>query len=130
MLIQALRLHLTNADFHGVGWLSALADKPMSAALGCMHDEPAHPWTVQELASRAGMSRSVFALRFRQTVGTTPMEYLTRWRMLRAGHQLRSSSDSISEIAVSLGYESESAFRRAFRVVMGSSPRAYARQAR
>ena len=72
------------------------------------------------------MSRSVFALRFKETVGTTPMEYLTRWRMLQASQRLESSSDSVAEIALSLGYESDSAFRKAFRTVMGCSPREYA----
>lgn len=130
MLIQALRLHLSDSSVRGVGWLFALADKHMNAALTCMHAAPAHPWTVKELAERAGMSRSVFALRFKETVGTTPMEYLTRWRVLQASERLTKSQDSISEIAVSLGYESDSAFRRAFRAIMGCSPREFVRNAR
>ena len=127
MLIQALRLHLADAASGGVGWLFALADKQMSAAITCMHDDPGHPWTLEKLAGRVGMSRSVFALRFKQTVGATPMEYLTRWRMLLAGDRLKRSDDSISAIASSLGYESESAFGKAFRRVIGSSPRQYSR---
>lgn len=130
MLIQALRLHLVDPAFRGVGWLFALADKQMNAAISCMHSDPAHPWTVKELAEQAGMSRSVFALRFKETVGTTPMEYLTRWRMVQASKRLETSSDSISAIALSLGYESDSAFRKAFRGVMGCSPREYGRSAR
>jgi len=125
MLVQALRLHLADGARGGVGWLFALADKQMSAAITCMHDDPGHPWTLQKLAERVGMSRSIFALRFKETVGTTPMEYLTRWRMLLAGDRLKSSGDSISAIALSLGYESESAFGKAFRRVMGCSPRQY-----
>jgi AraC-like DNA-binding protein len=83
------------------------------------------------LAERVGMSRSVFALRFRETVGATPMEYLTRWRMLLAADRLKnSSSEGLSAIAQSLGYESESAFGKAFRRVMGSSPRQYFRTTR
>ena len=127
MLIQALRLHLADAASGGVGWLFALADKQMSAAITCMHDDPGHPWTLQKLAGRVGMSRSIFALKFKQTVGATPMEYLTRWRMLLAGDRLKNSDDSISAIALSLGYESESAFGKAFRRVMGASPRQYSR---
>jgi AraC-like DNA-binding protein len=75
------------------------------------------------------MSRSVFALRFRETVGATPMEYLARWRMLLAADRLKNSSDGLSAIAQSLGYESESAFGKAFRRVMGYSPRQYIRSA-
>jgi AraC-like DNA-binding protein len=129
MLVQALRLHLADAASGGVGWLFALADKQMNAAITCMHDDPGHPWTLQKLAERVGMSRSIFALKFKQTVGATPMEYLTRWRMLLAGDRLKNSGESISVIALSLGYESESAFSKAFRRVMGCSPRQYSRHA-
>jgi len=111
----------------GVGWLFALADKQMSAAIHSMHDDPAHPWTLQELAERVGISRSTFALKFKETVGASPIEYLTRWRMLLAGDRLASSSDPIAIIALSLGYESESAFSTAFKRVMGCSPRQYGR---
>lgn len=127
MLIQALRLHVAEAAGAGRGWLAALSDKHMSVAIGCMHNDPGHPWTLQSLAGRAGMSRSVFALRFREIVGVTPMEYLTRWRMLLAADRLRSSSEGLSAIAQSLGYESDSAFSKAFRRVMGCSPRQHAR---
>jgi AraC-like DNA-binding protein len=129
MLIQALRLHLTDAASAGRGWLSALSDKHMSLAIASMHNDPGHPWTLQSLAERVGMSRSVFALRFREIVGETPMEYLTRWRMLLAADRLKNTSDGLSAIAQSLGYESESAFGKAFRRVMGCSPRQYGRPA-
>jgi AraC-like DNA-binding protein len=127
MLVQALRLHLAEGPNGGVGWLFALADKRMSAAISSMHDDPAHGWTLQELAERSGMSRSTFALRFKETVGASPIEYLTRWRMLLAGDKLRNSNEPISAIALSLGYESESAFSTAFKRVIGCSPRQYSR---
>ena len=127
MLVQALRLHLAEGLNAGVGWLFALADKQMSAAINAMHNEPAHRWTLREMAERAGMSRSIFALKFKQTVGTSAMEYLTRWRMLLAGNKLTSSGDAVSVIALSLGYESEGAFSTAFKRVMGCSPRQYRR---
>ncbi|GAB1584333.1 AraC family transcriptional regulator [Phyllobacterium phragmitis] len=127
MLIQALRLHLTEAS-GGVGWLSALADRQIGMAISAMHADPAHRWTLQELAERSHMSRSTFALRFREIVGETPMDYLTRWRMLLAGDRLENSGDPISAIAISLGYESESAFSTAFKRVMGCSPRQYSRR--
>ena len=125
ILIQALRLHLQEGTRGGVGWLFALADPQMRAAISAMHDEPARRWSLQELAARAGMSRSTFAVRFKETVGTSPVEYLTRWRMLVAGDRLTMSSDPISVIAPQLGYESESAFSTAFKRVMGCSPREY-----
>jgi AraC-like DNA-binding protein len=128
MLVQALRLHLADVTSAGVGWLFALADKQLSAALTCMHDDPGHPWTLQKLAVRIGMSRSNFALRFKETVGTSPMEYLTRWRMLLACDRLKNSGDSIPCIATSLGYESESAFGKAFKRIIGCSPRQHSRQ--
>jgi AraC-like DNA-binding protein len=125
MLVQALRLYLAEGLRGGVGWLFALADNQMSAAINAMHDDPAQGWTIQKLAERAGMSRSTFALKFKQTVGATPMEYLTRWRMQLAGDKLANASDPISVIAQSLGYESESAFSTAFKRVMGCAPRQY-----
>ena len=126
LLVQALRQHLAEGP-GGVGWLFALADRQMSAAISAMHDDPAHRWTLQALAGRAGMSRSIFAQRFKATVGLTPMEYLARWRMLLAGDRLAHSDEPISAIAPSLGYESDSAFSTAFKKVMGSSPREYGR---
>jgi AraC-like DNA-binding protein len=126
MLVQALRLHL-EAGGGGVGWMFALADKQLSSAMNAMHENPANRWTLQTLAERAGMSRTIFTVRFKKTVGSSPMEYLTRWRMLLAGDRLQHTTDAVSEIALSLGYESESAFSKAFRRVMGCSPRQYAR---
>jgi AraC-like DNA-binding protein len=111
----------------GVGWLFALADEQIGPAINAMHGEPAHPRTLQEPAERIGMSRSGFAARFKETVGATPIDYLTRWRMLLAGDRLRNSGDSISVISQSLGYASESAFSTAFKRVMGCSPRQYSR---
>jgi AraC-like DNA-binding protein len=127
MLVQALRLHVADSSNGGVGWLFALADQQMGAAISAIHDDPARRWTLPELAECAGMSRSSFALRFKQTVGTAPMEYLARWRMLLAGDRLANSHDPVSVIALSLGYESESAFSTAFKRVMGRSPRQYCR---
>lgn len=92
-----------------------------------MQTDPSHAWTLQELAQRIGMSRSVFAQRFKQRVGESPMEYLVRWRMLLACDRLINSEDPVLAVAMSLGYESESAFGKAFKRVMGCSPRKYSR---
>lgn len=127
MLVQALRQHLADGVGGGVGSLFALADPQMKAALTAMHDDPSRRWTLQSLAERAGMSRTSFALRFKETVGTSPMDYLTRWRMMLAGDRLATARDSVSEIAQALGYESESAFSTAFKRLKGCSPRQYGR---
>ncbi len=127
ILIEALRLYLSDKLNQGVGWLYALADKPLNAAITAMHAKPGRRWTLKQLGERAGMSRSIFALRFKQKVGVSAMEYLTRWRMARAADRLTNTADSVSDIALSLGYESESAFGATFKRVMGRSPRQYAR---
>ena len=128
MLVQALRQHLKEGTHAGVGWLFALADRRMSAAITAMHGEPARRWTIEGLASVAGMSRSSFAARFRRTVGVAPMDYLTRWRMMLAADRLASSGATISTLAQAAGYESESAFSTAFKRVIGHAPRHYARR--
>ena len=128
LLVQSLRLHLEEGLHGGVGWLFALADKQMNAAITAIHADPAHRWTLHELAGCSGMSRSIFAVKFKATVGSSPMEYLTRWRMLLASDRMTSSDDPIAAIALSLGYESESAFSKAFRRVLGSSPRQHRRR--
>lgn len=127
MLVQALRAYLAEYSQGGVGWLAALADPQLSAAIGAMHSDPAFAWTVQELALRAGMSRSTFAERFRDRLGETPIAYLTRWRMVLAAEKLLQGRDTVARIAISLGYESEHAFNTAFKRVMGHPPGRYAR---
>ena len=130
LLLQVLRLYLEQANATDVGWLFALTDKQMSAALQAMHDDPARAWTLQSLATCVGMSRTAFALRFRDTVGTSVMTYLTRWRMLMAEDRLVTSNEPVAAIAESLGYNSESSFSTAFRRVVGVSPRQYGRSTR
>ena len=125
LLIQAMRLYVTDESNHTSGWLFALADKQLSKALHCMHGDPGHAWTLQELAESVGMSRSVFALSFKQVVGSSPMDYLMRWRMMLASSRLEGSGERLAEIASSLGYQSEGAFSKAFKRVMGYSPRHY-----
>jgi AraC-like DNA-binding protein len=127
ILIEVLRLHVADKKTEGLGWLFALADQRLCRALTAMHERPGYRWSLKELAGLAGMSRSAFALRFKEKVGTSVMEYLTRWRMLLAGDRLLSSHDSVSTIALSLSYESDSAFSFAFKREMGCSPRQYSR---
>jgi len=128
LLVQVLRAHLEHAPT-GVGWLSALADERLARAIGLIHENPGRAWTVEQLASAAGMSRTAFAVHFRRRSGQTPMEYLTRWRMLLADDRLRHSRESIAAVALSVGYSSESAFSTAYKRVMGASPRRHAKRA-
>lgn len=129
ILVQALRVHLSDKRTQGTGWLFALADPRLRAAVGAMHRAPGHRWTVGTLAAEAAMSRTAFALRFRQVAGVTPMAYLTRWRMLRAAEELTTSRRSLAEIGAALGYDSEKSFSATFKRVMHCSPRRYGRQA-
>ena len=130
VLVEALRYHLSQTQGDGIGWLFALADKRLRAAINAMHASPGQRWTLQTLAERAAMSRTTFTLKFKEMAGVSPMDYLTRWRMMLAADKLTHSRDSISEIGLALGYESEKSFSSAFRRVMNCSPRRYGRQRR
>ena len=102
------------SDEDDVGWLAALSDRRIGAAMRALHGKPAEPWTVEKLAALANMSRSAFAARFKARLGEAPLEYLTRWRMFRAGVLLRSTERSLAEIANEVGYESDAALSKAF----------------
>ncbi|MGP9436933.1 cupin domain-containing protein [Ewingella sp. AOP8-B2-18] len=125
MLIQVLRQYLGREQDSPAGWLFALSDSRVNAALEAMHAEPEKRWSVQQLAEVAGVSRSTFALNFKQKVGFGPLEYLLRWRMQLASRRLAASDVTVSAVAQSLGYESDSAFSNAFKRVMLCSPREY-----
>jgi AraC-like DNA-binding protein len=122
LFVQALRAHAASGGAQAVGWLRALSEPRLAKALGLMHGAPAQRWTVDALASAAGMSRSTFAGRFKSAVGVAPLDYLLRWRMRLAARELRGGRKSVSAVALSLGYESESAFSHAFKRVMGAAP--------
>lgn len=128
LFVEALRIHL--ADGRGRGWLFALADRRIHAAMTAMHAEPARRWTLERLADVAGMSRSSFAARFKDLVGEPALDYLTRWRMMLAADRLANAGMSIALVAPSVGYESESAFGAAFKRVIGYPPRQFAKAAR
>lgn len=125
MLLQVLRLWLAGGPSKLSGWLGALSDPRLARAIGAMHADPKHRWTLATLADRAGMSRTTFAERFRGAVGRTPLDYLTDWRMRIAADRLRRTGDSVASIAFSVGYESEAAFSTAFRRVLGRAPTRY-----
>lgn len=124
LFIQVIRLWIDQQAEASVGWVGALRDQPLSAALGLIHQSPEYRWTVQELAEAAALSRSAFSARFTELVGEPPMTYLTRWRMLRATRLLKNEV-SMEAIADLLGYESEAAFRKAFKREIGIPPAQY-----
>jgi AraC-like DNA-binding protein len=124
LLVQALRAYVAVED-RPRGWLGALVDAKIGAALALMHRHGGRQWTVEDLAAAVGMSRSSFALRFKTVVGQAPLDYWLQWRMHRAGHMLRNRNMTVSSVAFAFGYESESSFGKAFKRVMGCAPTSY-----
>ncbi|MET9518845.1 AraC family transcriptional regulator [Streptomyces sp. NPDC002994] len=114
---------------HRAGWAGALGDPAVSAALHAIHDDPAHPWTVEELGARGGLSRAAFARRFTGLVGEPPLAYLTWWRMTTAGRLLRADDAPLRTVAQQVGYVAEFAFAKAFKREYGVAPGQYRRQA-
>jgi AraC-like DNA-binding protein len=127
LLIQALRAHIADSHSERTGWLHALSDAHIGAALNSMHNRIEHPWTVASLASEAGMSRSAFAQRFKELMSESPLEYLTRWRMYRGSDLLRESDRKLADVAQAVGYDSDGAFHKAFKRVLGMAPGEYRR---
>jgi AraC-like DNA-binding protein len=124
MLIEMLRCE-TAAWFPGASVLGGLSNPRLAKALAEIHANVSRSWTIAELAQHAGMSRSVFARRFSETVGAAPVEYLLRWRMALAKDALLRGGCTLGEIATQVGYQSASAFSTAFRQRVGCSPGDY-----
>jgi AraC-like DNA-binding protein len=129
VLVHALRAYLASTE-QPEGWLGALSDAKIGAALSMMHAKPGEPWTVGSLASAVGMSRTAFAARFRRTVGRAPLEYLNQWRMTIARTALRHSEEPLVDIAARIGYLSDTAFSIAFKRWTGQSPGRYRAEGR
>jgi len=127
MFVEVLRRYIETLPPEQRGWLAGLRDDAIGRALGLLHDDPAHPWTLDELAAGVAMSRSAFADRFTTLVGQPPMQYLAQWRMQLAAGRLAAGSAKVAAIAEQVGYESEEAFSRAFKRLMGVSPGAWRR---
>jgi len=128
LFIEVLRLYMNEQSEGRTGWLAGVGDRVVGAALKAMHKDPAHAWTLDELARTASSSRSVLAERFQQLVGSSPMQYLTQWRMLLAANLLCRSNAPLARIAEDVGYQTDTAFSRAFRREFGSPPAAWRRQ--
>jgi len=127
LFIEVLRLHMNEHAEGRTGWLAGVGDRIVGAALTCLHKSPAHPWTLEELAREANTSRSVLAERFQNLVGNSPMQYLTQWRMLLAANLLRRGNAPLARVAEEVGYQTDTAFSRAFRREYGLPPVAWRR---
>ena len=123
VLVDALRLCMGSTT----GWLAALADPKVKGCIAAMHEDPAHDWTLDELARSGGMSRTAFAQRFKAIVGESPIAYLTRWRMTLAAKRVREQRESLATISALVGYQSESAFCAAFKRYWKATPRVFGR---
>lgn len=122
MFVEAIRVHMGSLAAKNTGWLAGLQDPLVGRALGLLHSRPAHPWTLDDLAAKAGTSRSALADRFTTVTGYPPIQYLTRWRMQLAAKRLADSGTKVAAIAQEVGYDSEAAFSRAFKKFSGRSP--------
>jgi AraC-like DNA-binding protein len=129
LFTQSLRAHLANVPEGEAGWLSVFGDGRLLDVLTRMHADPAYRWNLAELAKIAGMSRTVFAERFREALGMPPLTYLANWRMRVAMDLLRAGS-SVNEAAEAAGYGSERAFNAAFVRMTETTPGAYRRAAK
>jgi AraC-like DNA-binding protein len=127
LFIQAVRVYLAGQDRRTRGCLRGLTDKRIARALAAIHQHYAEPWTLDTLAHEAGMSRTAFAVTFKELVGESPMAYLQRWRVLRAANALRSDGLSLTRAAEAVGYQSDIVFAKAFKRVTGESPGRYRR---
>jgi AraC-like DNA-binding protein len=126
MFVNIIRSYLEQASSPN-GFLSALNDSRISKALKLIQDLPGNDWTLELLASEVGMSRSVFFNQFKKLVHETPLSYLTNWRIRNAQKLLMTDNSNISEIAMTVGYQSEAAFNRIFKAKMGKTPAVYRR---
>lgn len=129
MFVDAVRRYVDTLPEESRGWLAGLRDRFVGRALALMHDAPAVEWTVDELGRRVGLSRSALHERFAEMIGQPPMQYLANWRMQVGAALLRNTSATVASVAQEVGYDSEAAFARAFKRLVGTSPAAWRKQA-
>jgi len=125
VFVDAARRYLESLPVGASGWLAALRDRHVGRVIGLMHEKPAEPWTIDELGQQVGLSRSALHERFVQLVGQPPMQYLTNWRMQLGAGMLRDGNAKVATIALEVGYDSEAAFARAFKRLVGLPPAAW-----
>jgi AraC-like DNA-binding protein len=125
MFIDVVRRYIETLSPQKTGWLAGLRDPTVSKALALIHARPSFSWTIEGLARQCGASRSVFAERFVQLLGVPPMQYLAQWRMQVASEMLDRGNVNMAAIASEIGYESDAAFSRSFKRMMGVTPSAW-----
>ena len=122
LFVEVLRRHIVRLPAGSKGWFAALNDPIVGRTLQLLHSDPVRRWTVDQVAHEVGSSRTVVAERFKALLGRPPIDYVTSWRIQLAGERLRVGHESLANIAASVGYESEAAFKRAFKRVTGMTP--------
>jgi AraC-like DNA-binding protein len=127
MFVDAVRRYVDTLPENSRGWLAGLRDRFVGRALSLMHNAPATEWTVDELGRRVGLSRSALHERFLEMIGQPPMQYLANWRMQVAATLLRNTNATVASVAQDVGYDSEAAFARAFKRLVGRPPAAWRR---
>jgi len=127
MFVDAVRRYVERLPDSSTGWLAGLRDRHVGRALTLIHEDPARAWTIDALADEIALSRSAFYERFVRLIGQPPMQYLTQWRMQAAANLLRHSHAPVASIALDVGYESEAAFARAFKRLVGTPPASWRR---
>jgi AraC-like DNA-binding protein len=125
LFIEALRRYTERLPSEQTGWLAAARDEIVGAAIAAIHRAPARPWTLASLANETATSRSVLTERFARFLGAPPLAYLAMWRMQLAAKRLQTTRDSVLQVALAVGYESEAGFIRAFKREFGSPPARY-----
>lgn len=127
MFVDTARRYLDSLPDDATGWLAGLRDRHVGRALALLHAFPDRPWTMEELGHQVGLSRSALHERFMQFLGQPPMHYLANWRIQLGSRLLRESGRTVASIAVEVGYESEAAFARAFKRLVGLPPATWRR---
>lgn len=127
MFVDAVRRYVDSLPPDSYGWLAGLRDRFVGRALALLHEMPALDWNLDELSKQVGLSRSALHERFVALIGQPPMQYLTNWRMQLASRLLRDTQSSVASIALEVGYDSEAAFARAFKRLVGAPPAAWRR---
>jgi AraC-like DNA-binding protein len=130
LFVETLRLYISALPPDQLGWLAGARDPVIGKALALLHKDPAHPWSIPDLARSIGLSRTRFVGRFRHFLGKSPMAYLAEWRLKLAAEILQSTEDSVAAIAAAVGYGSEASFNRAFRREFDCPPARFRRDRR